>query len=133
VSGCSTDSVDVGSDVFGAIELENPVYFREIDTSGGNVCSEQDSLLTFKELVVDSSSLALLLSTMQLKEVGACLKSFECLVCISDLLAGRKEDKNFRFLMTFNKTEESVKLLINVCNHVMMEKFQWSNVLKLIS
>jgi hypothetical protein len=88
VSGCSTDSVDVGSDVFGAIELENPVNFREIDTSGGNVCSEKDSLLTFKELVVDSSSLALLLSTVQFKKVGACFQSFECLVCISDLLAG---------------------------------------------
>ncbi len=89
-------------------------------------------MLTFKELVVNGSSFALLLSSMQLKEVGASFQPFKGFVCVSNLLAGGKENEYFRFLMTFNETEESIKLLFNVHSHIVMEKFQWSNVFKLL-
>ena len=53
--------MDVGVDVFGTVNLDDPVYSGEIDTTGGDVCAEQDGLLFLDKLEVDGCPFVLIL------------------------------------------------------------------------
>ena len=46
--------MDPVSGIFRTVELYHPVYGREIQLSGCNVCTKQNSSLLFAEIIVDS-------------------------------------------------------------------------------
>jgi hypothetical protein len=59
--------VDVSLDIFGAVELNNPINLREVNTSGGDISGEQNSVLFLHKLKENSCSFVLVLLTMELK------------------------------------------------------------------
>ena len=61
----STDSVDVGVGVLGAINLDDPVYSWEINTSSRNIRTKQDSMFFLNELEINSCALVLILFAMK--------------------------------------------------------------------
>jgi len=46
------------------VKLDNPVNFREIKTSLGHICAEQNAFLSLAELKVSTGTLLLLLLSM---------------------------------------------------------------------
>ena len=59
--------MDVGLNVLGAVELNDPINLGEVHTSGGDIGGEQNSVLFLHELKEDGCSFVLVLLTMELK------------------------------------------------------------------
>ena len=118
--------------VFRAVDLNDPVNSREVNTTRTNICAEQYSVLLFDKLEINSCSFVLLHFTMELKQVSTYFESFKCLVSKADLLPWGKEDKNFLFLMQFEEAEEHVKFVVNIHFHIMMQKGQGCDGFKLL-
>ncbi len=58
VAGGSSDTVDVGVDVFGHVELDDPVDGGEVETTCGNVGGKEHGMLRLGELRKDLQRLA---------------------------------------------------------------------------
>lgn len=97
--------MDVGVNVFGTVVLNDPVNRWEVNTSGGNVGSEENCTLFLHELEENGGSFILFLLAMEFEKVDAAFQGFEGLVCISNLFSRRKEYQNLRLWMTLNKTK----------------------------
>jgi len=89
----------VGVDILRAVILHDPLHSRKIDTSGGNICAEEDRVLSLSKLKVDGSTLGLLLATVKLQERYSNFEASEGLIGKSDLFTGGEEHDAFVFLM----------------------------------
>lgn len=118
--------------VFRAVNLNDPVNSREINTACAYICAEQYSVLLFHKLEINRCSFVLLHLTMELEQVSANFECFKCLVSKPDLLSWREENKNFLFLMKFEKAEQHVKFVVDVNFHIMMQKGQRCDRFKLL-
>lgn len=113
--------MDVGVDVLGAVELHDPVDGGEVDAARGDVCAEEGRVLALHELEVDGSALGLLLTAVQLEDLGAGLQTLEGFVGETHLLAGAEEDYALAALVALQEAEQCVKLLLYVDLHVVVE------------
>lgn len=90
VSRRPSDAVDVGVDVVGTVDLDDPVHGREIEPARGHVGREQDGRFGRGEALVLLKPGRLLLSPVQGEKQAAELHLPERLVHVADLARVRE-------------------------------------------
>ncbi len=120
VSGCSANSMNVCFSVFRDVKLDDPIDFREIQSSRCNVCANQDSVLFFTKSEIDSHSFLLLLMTLNFIHRTAQSELLEGFIDEPGLFAGRDEDQNFKLLMGFQKGVKGIQFLFWLDDHIVL-------------
>lgn len=119
--------MNVGVDILRAVVLHDPVDRWKVNAPRGDICGEEDSTFLFDKLEVDGCPFVLILLSMELKQILAELQRLEGLIRETYLFSRRKEYQTLRFRMTLEKTEESVKLVLDLQLHVIMQQLDRSN------
>jgi len=112
----SSDSVNIIIRIIWGVKLDDPVNFREVETSLCNVGAKQNSFLCLTELKVGARSLLLLLFSVNvghgnvyvIKEIGVEL----------DSIARRHKDHNFFLQVLPEEGKEQAELLLRVSDDV---------------
>lgn len=68
VSSCSANTVNVHVDIFRAVELDDPVYGGKIETTRGNVGTDEKSVFGRGESLEDVETSGLLLFAVKMQE-----------------------------------------------------------------
>ena len=100
--------MNVGIYIFRAVVLHDPVNLRKIDTSRGNICTEEHSRFSLNEFEINSGTLRLFLSTVQLKKLYAQLQPLESLIGETNFFAGREEHNALRLLVALQETKKGI-------------------------
>ena len=106
---CRTaNSVDVSGAILRQVYLDDPVNSREVNSSGCNISAQQYCLLLFKKLIVNCSTLILILLAVELKQVGHNFQLFQSLIRKTHLFARAEKYETLRFRVTFQKTKQHI-------------------------
>lgn len=108
------------------VHLYNPIHSWEVHSSRCNISTEEKGVLTLNKTEVNSSSLPLLLPSMEFKHTDPRFKMLETLICKSNLLTTLEEHNAFLILVGFHETEEGVHLQITWYLHTVVVQFRGS-------
>jgi hypothetical protein len=106
--------VNVCVDVFGTVDLDHPVHFREVESSRSDVGRKEDRVLGRHEARVYLQSLHLFLLSVYMQERHARPQMPKGLEDVPNLFAGRKEDERLVREVGLEEGPERVEL-----------RFQW--------
>ena len=102
-SGCSSNSMYISLNILRNIKLNDPINFREIKTSRGNISTDENTILLFTKSEINSHSFFLFLMSLKLIERTTELKLSKGLIDKSNLLASRRKNQDFLFMMCLQK------------------------------
>ena len=95
VASCSTYAMDVRLDVFGGVELDDPINRSKINPPRRNIRRKQTRMLLLNKLKINGRPLILFLLPMKFIEALRKFESLECLISEANLLPCREEYEAF--------------------------------------
>lgn len=108
----TADTVNVRVDVVGAVELDDPVDSGEVETTGGNIGTDQKRRVGARELLEDAHTRRLLLLAVQVHEGETRVETTESLKDEAHLLATGDKHDTLHLQVALDETPQSVQLAV---------------------